>query len=460
LPAVEDRALAEAMARQDPRGLDGAYRRYVNRLYTYCVALVPDPQAAADAVHSTFALAWQRASQLREPDRLRAWLYAIARRECLRLLPARKLEYTGERSAEPVEPIGAMQVAQVRELVQAALAGLDAADREMIQLTVRHGLSGAEAGAILGLAPNQAPARMSRARTRLLRALGVLLVARSGTRSCTELAGLVRGWDGTLTALVRKRLSRHIDGCPVCSPRQRQQLEPALLLPAYAGLPFLPAPDGLWPRVAGAGAAAVAERRFGPDGFPLRARSTLRRRRPLAAVAALLVLVTGTALLVPQLRPVDLTVAGPSVLPTPAPSAVASGGDGGGVSAAPSGVPPSHPSPSVPWHPPPSASGPAASYVVAAFMVSATGNARCDGSASFHLDVTATATANLDAARVFWTSPAGSGTTKDKAMTVAGSPAHARIDGLATSVRWWVEAESTDGQTASTAAVTVARDCP
>ncbi len=64
----------------------------------------------------------------------------------------------------------------------------------------------------------------SRARAHFEAALGVLLVARSGRDACPELAGILEGWDGQLTVLLRKRIARHIRRCTVCGDRQRREL--------------------------------------------------------------------------------------------------------------------------------------------------------------------------------------------------------------------------------------------
>jgi Sigma-70 region 2 len=53
-------------------------------LYTYCQTLLRDPADAAAAVLDTFVIAAARLDRLRDPDRLRAWLYAVARNEALR----------------------------------------------------------------------------------------------------------------------------------------------------------------------------------------------------------------------------------------------------------------------------------------------------------------------------------------------------------------------------------------
>lgn len=66
-------------------GLAGAYDRYATPLYKYCLSVLGDPAGAADAVQDTFVIAAARVADLREPDCLRAWLYAVARNECQRL---------------------------------------------------------------------------------------------------------------------------------------------------------------------------------------------------------------------------------------------------------------------------------------------------------------------------------------------------------------------------------------
>src|ERR1700739_4989178 len=89
----------------------------------------PDGLAAAyAAVQDTFVIAASRLAGLRDPELLRAWLYAVARNECLRTL----------RSSRPASsPAAAPDVAdtlvdlgegaertELRALLAAAAAGL------------------------------------------------------------------------------------------------------------------------------------------------------------------------------------------------------------------------------------------------------------------------------------------------------------------------------------------------
>ncbi|MEV6692752.1 sigma-70 family RNA polymerase sigma factor [Micromonospora sp. NPDC051196] len=252
--ARDDTALVEAMRRGERAGLEGMYRRYADRLYTYARTMVRDPEAAADAVHDAFLTAGQRIGQLREPDRLRSWLYAIVRNECLRQLRERSrslpLDEAGEPVADAADPATGVNAEQVRALVHTAVAALSPGDREVVHLAIRHNLSTVDIGAALGVPANHAHARLSRARSQLERALGALLVARTGARDCPTLAGLIDGWQGRLTPTLRKRVSRHIESCAVCGLLRREHLSPAALLSAYTAPAFLVVTDTVWPRLA------------------------------------------------------------------------------------------------------------------------------------------------------------------------------------------------------------------
>ncbi|MEU7981943.1 sigma-70 family RNA polymerase sigma factor [Micromonospora sp. NPDC049081] len=252
--ALDDRALVDALRRGDRVGLEGIYRRYADRLYTYARVMLREPEAAADAVHDAFLLAGQRIDQLRDPDRLRSWLYAIVRTECLRQLRERSRSAPLAEATEPVadtaDPAAAVNADQVRDLVHLAVAALNPGDREVVHLAIRHDLSSADIGAALGVPANHAHARLSRARSQLERALGALLVARGGARDCPALADVLDDWQGRLTPTLRKRVARHIDDCARCGLLRREQCNPAALLTAYTAPGFLVVADSVWPRLA------------------------------------------------------------------------------------------------------------------------------------------------------------------------------------------------------------------
>src|ERR1700753_3005454 len=85
---MRDRDIVAAIVASDPDGLAQAYDKYAARLFGFCRSRLREPTDAAGAVQDTFLIAAARLDQLPEPDRLRPWLYAVARHECRRRLRA------------------------------------------------------------------------------------------------------------------------------------------------------------------------------------------------------------------------------------------------------------------------------------------------------------------------------------------------------------------------------------
>jgi RNA polymerase sigma factor (sigma-70 family) len=243
---MRDRDMVAAIVAGDPAGLAAAYDHYAPALYAYCRSLLSEPADAADAVQDTFVVAAAKLSGLRDPDRFRPWLYAVARNECRRWLRGRSssvpLDEADEMSDATADFGTALEQAELREIVRAALDGLNSGERDVIELTMRHEFYGADLADALGVPLNQAHALASRARAQFETSLGALLVARSGQESCPGLADVLDGWDGQLTVLLRKQVKRHIERCEVCGERRRRELSPTALL---AMLPVVVLPAGL-----------------------------------------------------------------------------------------------------------------------------------------------------------------------------------------------------------------------
>jgi RNA polymerase sigma factor (sigma-70 family) len=287
---VRDSEVVAAIVAGDPGGLAEAYDRYATPLLAYCRSLLREPADAADVVQDTFVIAASRLAGLRDQDRLRPWLYAVARNECYRRMrttaanataPLDTMPDVTDASASP-EAGGAVGRAELRALLRSAVRGLSTSDQDLIELQLRQGLEIADIAAMLGVSRNHAHALLSRARGQLETSLGALLVARAGREDCAALSALLEGWDGQLTVLMRKRINRHIEGCSVCGERKRRELAPALLLglAPLAALPIAAMPAGLRAQVLKLASSdapeAVAHRSlvvqravaFGQNGFP------------------------------------------------------------------------------------------------------------------------------------------------------------------------------------------------
>jgi RNA polymerase sigma factor (sigma-70 family) len=285
---MRDTEVVAAIVAGNPEGLAEAYDRYASPLYTYCRSLLREPADAADAVQDTFVIAASRLAELRDRNRLRPWLYAVARNECHRRLRARTVQVTTPLDEMPdvtdtsADVSGEAERHELRTLLRSAVRGLNSGEQDLIELQLRQGLDAAEIAAVLGVSRNHAHALLSRARDQLEISLGALLVARSGREDCAALNTMLSDWDGQLNVLMRKRINRHIENCPVCAERKKRELAPALLLglAPLAALPTAAVPPGLREQVlrlassntpdAAAHRASVAQRTapFGNHGFP------------------------------------------------------------------------------------------------------------------------------------------------------------------------------------------------
>jgi RNA polymerase sigma factor (sigma-70 family) len=315
---MQNAEMVDAIRDGQGDGLAAAYDRYAPALYGYCRSLLGEPAAAGDAVQDTFIVAVGALGGLREPGRLRPWLYAVARNECRRRLRARALTVPPAAAGAPADDtadLGAdAESAELRAIVRAALAGLGPGDREVAELSLRYGLDGQDLADVAGVSVSQAQALVARARARFEASLRALLTARTGLESCPRLAAIMPGWDGRLDALLRKRINRHAEHCGNCRERGRYELDPAMLLGL---LPAAVPPAGLrgqlFDLAADVSPVPTAYRagvisRAGPfrrSGFPIPLDPPRAARRPvtwaLAAggAAAALAVIAGGILLAP-----------------------------------------------------------------------------------------------------------------------------------------------------------------
>ena len=358
-PSGTDAELALASAAGDRGAFAGIYDRYADRLHDFCVGMLRDRDGAADCVQDVFCIAATRLTQLRDPDKLRPWLYAIARTEALRRIRDRQRETVSDELPDAVShepgPEALAARHELADLVSEAAGGLSDRDRSVLELAYRHGLDGPDLADALGVSQSNANTIVHRLRETVERALGALLVSR-GVRTnpdrCAELATILDGWDGQFSVLMRKRIARHIEACATCDEERRRLVSPAALLGATPV--FIPAPNWLRDRTLGeieldSGATPIGdEKGAGPRG---------RRPRSSMLPAALFVaaLVASLGLTVVWLQQRNTTAVTPVEVSQTAPS----------PPAAPiKSNPPLPPPPTVKVEPPPAVSVPRRTPVV------------------------------------------------------------------------------------------------
>jgi RNA polymerase sigma factor (sigma-70 family) len=220
-----DATLVAAAVAGDRHAFAGIYDRYSDRMHDFCWSLLRSPDEAADATQDTFVIAADRLHQLlRDPDKLRPWLYAVARSVAMGQLRHRRRERAEADFEEIVDVAdGPHEVAhrgELRDLVWEAAQGLSERDRAVMDLHLRQGLEGRDLAVAMDVTENNANVMLSRVRDRVERSLGAFLVARLGSEHCVELQALLRNWDGRFTPLVRKRVARHVDECEACDARR------------------------------------------------------------------------------------------------------------------------------------------------------------------------------------------------------------------------------------------------
>jgi RNA polymerase sigma factor (sigma-70 family) len=237
LPAriLSDAELARTAAGGDRAALAAIYHRYAAQLHNYCVGLVRDHHAAADCVQDVFCTAAAELPKLRDPDKLRPWLYAIARSTALRTLHERlrepAFEALPDRACSGPGPFTLTARNELAQLIAAAAGGLSDRDRDVLELAYRQGLSGPDLAEALGVSHDSAKKLLQRLRDTIERSLGALLVARHAAQNgCQQLARDLSGWDGQFTVLMRKRIARHIESCPTCDPYRRSLVNSVALV--------------------------------------------------------------------------------------------------------------------------------------------------------------------------------------------------------------------------------------
>jgi RNA polymerase sigma factor (sigma-70 family) len=231
---MRDSEVVASIVADEADGLAEAYDRYADPLYKYCQFMLGDSADAADAVQDTFVIAASRLAGLRDAELLRAWLYAVARNECLRILgarttttaPAEAPEVTGDDAGAGDEA----QRAGLRALIEDAAAGVNPPERQIIELHLWQGLDATEIAAMLGLSHGHAQSLVSAAMEQLEASLVVLTVGRASPADCSVLAHMLAGWDGKLTPELRWWVYPHIKRCGSCAARRAIELRPAALL--------------------------------------------------------------------------------------------------------------------------------------------------------------------------------------------------------------------------------------
>ncbi|HWI22805.1 MAG TPA: sigma-70 family RNA polymerase sigma factor [Baekduia sp.] len=150
---------------------DALYRTNAADIYAYVASLLGDRASAEDVTAQAFERAYRRRRSFdARRGNERAWLFGIARNAALDELRRRKRRATLVLDPEDPAALAAFEEDETSArwlTVTAALATLDARERELIALKFHAGLSNAEIAAVTKTSETNAGTRLHRAITRL-----------------------------------------------------------------------------------------------------------------------------------------------------------------------------------------------------------------------------------------------------------------------------------------------------
>lgn len=144
-------------------------RRHGPMVLGTCRRLLRDPHDADDAFQATFLLLARKASSLRQPDRLAAWLHGVACRVAVkaRALAARRRERQQPLIDQAADTPDDLLWRDLRPVLDDAIRALPAPYRAPFVLCYLEGLTNAEAARRLGCPPGTVATRLARARQQL-----------------------------------------------------------------------------------------------------------------------------------------------------------------------------------------------------------------------------------------------------------------------------------------------------
>ena len=176
-----DRDDAVRLRRGDLGGLTGLMERHQGRLFRYLARLLGDETVAEDVFQQSWIRVSERISRYDSSRPFAPWLLALAHNlavDQLRRHQPESLEDAEETAASDGlegravgEPFARLLARERGERLAAAVAGLDAAEREVLALRFEQDLTLGEMASVLGVPLPTAKARLYRALSRLRRCL-------------------------------------------------------------------------------------------------------------------------------------------------------------------------------------------------------------------------------------------------------------------------------------------------
>jgi RNA polymerase sigma factor (sigma-70 family) len=164
----------ERARRKDADAFAALIRIYERVALSVGFGVLGDASAAGDVAQEAFIRAWERLSDLREPERFGTWLCGIVRNLAIDALRRRKpteqlgcgqpLALAPRWMSDPVDEVGRRES---NDRLAEAIASLDEMSRTVVVMRYYDDLSSKQIGELLDVSPAAVDMRLSRARKQL-----------------------------------------------------------------------------------------------------------------------------------------------------------------------------------------------------------------------------------------------------------------------------------------------------
>jgi RNA polymerase sigma factor (sigma-70 family) len=226
----------------DTDALGELYQRHAPAIHDFLLRTTRDPALAEDLTQMTFLKAFERRAGLRDPSRVRSWLFSIASHTALdeqrQRHPADDIDQRLDLANPAPGPEDQLTSKEAAALVWSAAASLEPRQYAVLDLTVRQQLTTPEVAAVLGIDAGHAAVLVNRAKEALGKAVRYLLVARRRTH-CPALSAMVPAGVRELTPEQRTSVDHHMRHCADCRTMASALTRPVEILGGIAtiGLP-------------------------------------------------------------------------------------------------------------------------------------------------------------------------------------------------------------------------------
>ncbi|TDC97338.1 RNA polymerase sigma factor [Nonomuraea deserti] len=170
-PTDPDARVLARVADGDAAALTELYERYAGPLFTFLFRMAGDRGTAEEILQDTLLAVWRSAGTFQSRSRVSTWLFGVARRQAHNRLRGTPPPPAAEPYEQADRVPGPEELAVGGDWLQAALARLPRAQREVVVLSYLADLPHQDIAEVLGIPVGTVKSRLHLARTSLKEAL-------------------------------------------------------------------------------------------------------------------------------------------------------------------------------------------------------------------------------------------------------------------------------------------------